>query len=788
MFSVIIFNTLIEKGWFFWATYIDQGFEMSKKEKTALEPQDISLLLKRLNDLEEENFRLKSLSGQTPSAGFISDHSTKRNKELKNTEALADLLDNAPSSVIVHDPQGHILYANKKSFEYYGYSEPEFMSLNLNDMMTPDARVLFDANLKKMHKKDETFFEMFHRRKDGSVLPLLVNARFVRWDGIKAILSVASDITERKKADEALEKRMTALIQPLDSPEGIAFENLFNLKDLQHLQDSFAEATGVAALITHTDGTPITAPSNFCRLCSETIRKSETGRSLCMHSDSTLGRDCVDGPTIRPCLSAGLWGAGAGISVGGRHIANFLIGQVRDGTQTDEQMRKYARKLCVDEEEFVKAFHEVPFMTHEQFTKVALAHFTLANQLSAYAYQNLQQARFITDRKRAEEEREKLHVQLFQAQKMESVGRLAGGVAHDFNNMLLVILGHAELALSRIDPDHPLYADLQEIRKAAERSANLTQQLLAFARKQTVTPRVLDLNETVKSMLNMLKRLIGEDIDLAWLPGEKLWPVKIDPSQIDQILANLCVNARDAIADTGRITIETRNIVLDETYSANHPGFNSGEYIRLTVSDNGSGMSKETQEKLFEPFFTTKGMGKGTGLGLAMVYGIIKQNNGFINVYSEPGHGTTFNIYLPRSHSSINRKREEKPASPDRHGHETILLVEDDPAILQLTTIMLKHLGYTVLAFSTPDEAIRSVEKAPDKIHLLMTDVVMPGMNGKELSKRLLSTYPELRHLFMSGYTANVIAHHGVLDEGVHFIQKPFSLNELALKVRETLE
>ncbi|MBW6521639.1 MAG: PAS domain-containing protein [Desulfoarculaceae bacterium] len=295
----------------------------------------------------------------------------------------------------------------------------------------------------------------------------------------------------------------------------------------------------------------------------------------------------------------------------------------------------------------------------------------------------------VSERKLAEAEQAKLEAQLQQARKMESVGQLAGGVAHDFNNMLGVIMGHTELALLQCKPDHPLHAHLLEIGQAAERSADLTRQLLAFARKQTVAPRELDLNATVAGMLTMLQRLIGEDISLVWRPREELWPVKMDPSQLDQLLANLCVNGRDAIAGVGTITIDTACRVFDEAYCANHPGFTPGEYVRLAISDNGCGMDKETQAHIFEPFFTTKGVGIGTGLGLATVYGAVKQNNGFINVYIEPGQGTTVTIYLPR-HVGIGAQiQTTAPAEPVMGGEETILLVEDEPAILHMAAIML---------------------------------------------------------------------------------------------------
>lgn len=398
------------------------------------------------------------------------------------------------------------------------------------------------------------------------------------------------------------------------------------------------------------------------------------------------------------------------------------------------------------------------------------------------------EGRDITERKQAELEQLHLQNQLAQAQKMESVGRLAGGVAHDFNNMLGVIIGHSEIAMNQLDPAQPLHASLKEIYKAARRSADLTRQLLAFARKQTIAPKVLDLNKTVEGMINMLHRLIGEDINLNWQPDANLWPVKIDPSQVDQILANLCVNARDAINDTGKITIKTSNSTFDKDYCAIHTDVVPGEYVQLAVSDTGHGMDKVTLAHIFEPFFTTKDIGKGTGLGLATVYGAVKQNNGFVKVDSEPEQGTTFTVYLPRHVGNNIQIQTEQAAEPALGGQETILLVEDDPAILQMVMMMLTELGYTMLSSSTPGEAIRLAREYAGEINLLVTDVIMPEMNGLDLAKNLLPLYPRLKSLFMSGYTADIIAHHGVLDEGVHFIQKPFSIKDLATKIREALE
>lgn len=394
----------------------------------------------------------------------------------------------------------------------------------------------------------------------------------------------------------------------------------------------------------------------------------------------------------------------------------------------------------------------------------------------------------ITEYKRAEQEKEKLETQLFQAQKMESVGRLAGGVAHDFNNMLGVILGRVELALDRVSQSDPLHHNLNEIRKAAQRSADLTRQLLAFARKQAVNPKTLDLNETIAGMLEMLRRLIGEDIDLSWSPAGDLWKIRIDPSQIDQVLANLAVNSRDAIAGTGSISIGTENVVIDEADWPDYPEFTAGEYVLLTVRDSGEGMTSSVLEHLFEPFFTTKEMGKGTGLGLATVYGIVKQNGGFIYVKSQPGQGTEFRIYLPRYEAAGEHTASAQPSPKSQGGTEVILLVEDDQAILNLQKTILENMGFTILAANSPSQAIRIAGRHEGDIHLLITDVVMPEMNGRELVEQVRKMRPGVKCLYMSGYTADIIAGQGILETGIHFIQKPFVRSEFVAKIREVLE
>jgi signal transduction histidine kinase/ActR/RegA family two-component response regulator len=395
----------------------------------------------------------------------------------------------------------------------------------------------------------------------------------------------------------------------------------------------------------------------------------------------------------------------------------------------------------------------------------------------------------IVAKKLADEEREKLQSQLQHFQKMEVVGQLAGGIAHDFNNMLAVILGHAEMTLELLDPEQPIYDNLEIIHKAASHSADLTHQLLAFARKQTVISRILKINSIVEEMLPMLRRLVGENITLVWIPETRLIQVKIDPAQIDQILANLCINARDAINGTGQITIETSLVHIDTIDGAiNHPYLAPGNYVTLTVSDNGSGIEKKDLPHIFEPFFTTKEIGKGTGMGLSTVYGIVKQNNGSIECESNIGKGTSFRISLPLHNEPAATNEDELQTEPEKSGGtETILLVEDEHDILKLCKLMLESRGYNVLSTATPSEAIKITKQHKGNINLLLTDVIMPEMNGNELSKKLQSIQPNLKTLFMSGYMTEIVSHHKTTNNDVTFIQKPFSLNTLIKAVHESL-
>ncbi len=393
----------------------------------------------------------------------------------------------------------------------------------------------------------------------------------------------------------------------------------------------------------------------------------------------------------------------------------------------------------------------------------------------------------ITPLKKAQEDWKKLQEQFQQAQKLESIGRLAASVAHDFNNMLSVINGYAELLLKKLPPNDPLRTSVMRILEAGQRSSDLTRQLLAFSRKQTLQPRVLDLNNLLRNLEKMLSRLIGEHIDLKLILAQNLSYVMADPAQMEQVIMNLVVNARDAMPEGGKLTIETADVILDENYARTHVGIEEGKYVMLTVTDTGHGMDKETLNRIFEPFFTTKQQGKGTGLGLSTVYGIVKQSGGHIWVYSELGRGTSFKILLPAMEAKRELERPVTEKEPEKGLGEHILVVEDEEALRRMIESILTTLGYSVTLASNGAEALLMVEEKGLKPDLLITDVVMPIMGGKELVERLQKKYPDLKVLYMSGYTGDVMVHEGIYSSDTAFIQKPFAMKDLAEKVREVL-
>jgi PAS domain S-box-containing protein len=690
------------------------------------------------------------------------------------------------------DLEGRLTYANPALCRMLGVGEcAEAAGIHVCAYYREeDARELVSVILPKVIETGHQTVEMPLRSSSGTLTPTIQSIftiRSVQGDPV-CIANVITDISERKQAEEVLresEERVRTKLNAILLPEGdigtLELADIIDVQAIKGLMEDFYAMENLVTAIVDIHGQVLVA-TGWQDICTRFHRIHPDTRKNCLESDTLLSAGIEPGAfKIYKCKN-NLWDLATPIIVGGRHLGNLFSGQflLEDESPDYEVFRDQARRYGFNEEDYLAALKRVPRWSREKINRVMTFFARFALLISGMSYANIKLARMLA-------EREKMEAQFLQAQKMEAVGRLAGGVAHDFNNMLNVILGYAEMAILKLEPASPILAYLKEISKAGLRSADLTRQLLAFARKQTIAPKVLDLNDTVAGMLKMLMRLIGEDIDLLWKPSGTLWPVNLDPAQIDQILANLVVNARDAISGVGRITIETGTSEFDQAYSDRNDGFIPGQYVLLAVSDDGCGMDKETLARLFEPFFTTKEVGKGTGLGLATVYGIVRQNSGFINVYSEPGTGTTFRIYLPRYESEQAVANETRTSVEAPTGTETVLLVEDEESLLDLGTLLLEDLGYTVLAASCPNRALLIAEEFRGDIHLLLTDVIMPEMSGRDLRERLGASRPNLKSLFMSGYTAEVIAHHGVLHEGVHFLQKPFSVQDLAVKLREAL-
>ncbi len=693
--------------------------------------------------------------------------------------------------------------------------------------------------------------------------------------------------------------------------KNISFNDLFDLEEIQLLQDEFSNATQVASIITQPDGTPITQPSNFCRLCSDVIRKSKLGNINCCKSDAAIGKLCINGPTIQPCLSGGLWDAGAGISVDGKHIANWLVGQVRDETQSEGAIRQYAFKIGVDEEEAVTAFKEVPSMSRSQFERVATALFTLADQLSQKAYQNLQlrnmlhereetqamlqrnEERFrnifnatgeallihdcygqitevneamlalynvskkealdasitddlsgsendfhllderwddainggvsrfewqakrphdgylfpvhvtlrqviiggelfilavirdLTEVKKAEEKQSQLEEALNQSQKMDAIGQLAGGVAHDFNNMLTGISGAVELLLlSKVDGRQTEFLSL--IKNAVTRASDLTRKLLDFSRKGKQLSTPVDLHAIIIDAIAILERSIDKRVTITTDLTAEHTMVVGDPSQLQSGILNICVNSRDAMPDGGEIVISTTNTELDEQDCSIGQQITPGSFIKLSVQDNGTGIPSKILPHIFEPFFTTKDEGKGTGLGLASVYGMVKDHHGEINVYSEHVTGTVFHIYLPISHDDTNRPITDKRAI-SIEGTGTILIVDDEDIIRTTASLLLGNLGYKVLLAENGEEGVKVYQKESDDIDLVILDMVMPVMNGKEAFTKIKSLAPQAKIIISSGFAKNIDMENIANHKPSGFISKPFNQYELSRLVAEVM-
>jgi two-component system cell cycle sensor histidine kinase/response regulator CckA len=803
-------------------------------------------------------------------------------KRKEREDEYRQLIDAMNDTVFVIDFDAHFLEVNARATETLGYSRGELLSMGPADIDPFLRREEIRALAQGMKLDQRQIFRTEHKTKDGRIIPVEVSSSLVSHGGREAILSIARDISERKKAEDLLRMRtsqqtavallgqealaggdlqrfMNNLVSVVSQTLDVEYTSVLELlPDRRALMvragtgwrdgivgryvvanglDSLAGYTlsanapvivedlqgesrfgipqnlhdhGVTSGLTATIAGPLSQFGVLSALSREHRRFNEDDVHFLQATANVLAA-AIQRKQVEQALRESearyrqLFDASPDavfvIDADGRYVDCNQTAVDRYGYTRSEILELVAGDLTSPEtraevqRQVLRAMAEGTAFEWSHLRKdgseipveVRVAPLTMGGQAGV-----LSTVRDITERKHAEEERERLQAQLYQAVKMESVGRLAGGVAHDFNNMLGVILGHAELVIAQVDPSEPLYASLQEIRKAADHSARITQQLLAFARRQIIVPKMLDLNESVEGMLVMLQRLIGEDIQLIWTPGAGLGPVRIDPSQVDQVLANLCINARDAIRGDGpgSITIETLSVIADEEFCARHEECTPGEYALLRVSDTGPGMDQETLSHLFEPFFTTKGVGQGTGLGLATVYGIVKQNRGFVLVESQPGHGASFDVYLP---VFAAEEPEQQPAVaptsalPKGHG-ELLLVVEDETALLSLAETILTGLGYEVLTASAPSEALALAEAHQGKIALLVTDVVMPEMNGEDLARRVQGLQPGLKVLYMSGYAADMVSNQEISAQRASFLQKPFASRELSIAVRNLLE
>jgi PAS domain S-box-containing protein len=788
----------------------------------------VTLSAKALKD-EKENF--------AGSFAMLTDITARKKMEeelRQSEEKYRMIVDTALEGIVVMDRDHRVTFANKAMADMLGIEAQHAIGSRIEDAFyTPADDDISDEHLRRRHEARDEIYERCYRHKNGSPIWAMVSARALldkegNFDGAFAMVT---DITARKKMEEDLRQseehyrtlikaipdtmarfdRQLRFISMSDNIEAITGISPASLIGKTHREAGFPEklcvfwekeisgvfATGLAAETDFSFNTQQGEKIFNWRLLPEFDEKGlvqsviTMGRDVTEHRRITreyhsLFQKMLDGFALHEIILDD-WGK----PVDYRFLAVNPAFERLTGLKAEDVVGRRVLEILPDtEKRWIEAYGRVALTGEPAVFEMRHEELGIDFEISAFRPAPMQCANIfinVTDLRRAEKERANLQAQLFQAQKMESVGRLAGGVAHDFNNKLGVIMGHAEMALDSVISSHPLHTHLTEIIKAARLSADLTRQLLTFARKQAISPRVIDLNETIQGMFKMLGRLIGEDIELVHQAGEGLWPVYIDPAQIDQILANLCINARDAIAGKGRITVTTANSSPDAAYCRNFSALQPGEYVCLTVADTGPGMSEEVKERLFEPFFTTKEEGKGTGLGLATVFGAVKQNNGYIYVESEPGRGSTFTIYLPRHTDGRRNDVDEKEPADAPGGTETILIVEDETSILNVLRMLLTRMGYQVLAVPSAEEALLAAAAHKKQIDLLIADVVMPGMNGFELARQIRAERPDMKAMFISGYTPNSISKYGKLDKDVVFIQKPFTKETLAIKVREAL-
>jgi PAS domain S-box-containing protein len=762
-------------------------------------------------------------------------------KELRTSEGkYRDLVQSANSIILRYDTQGRVTFMNEFGKRFFDYREDEIVGHNILGKIVPKTDASgrdLAAMIKDLLRHPEQYVnnENENMRRNGERVWVAWTNKAVLGDDrrLVEILTIGNDITHRKQAEEALRESEEKL-------RLISEQSILAFGIIQDGRIKYANQA-VADLVEYSIDEMLNWDTNeFARV----IHPDDVSFVMEQAERKQRGdKDVVAGYSFRIVTRSGKT----------RWVDQYSKTIVYDGKPADliaaldvTQRRQAEQRLRESEERLRAQYQGIPIPTYtwqktgDDFVLVdynnaaeALTRGGVARFLGKKASEMYQESRpdiwedlwrcfneksviksvmpyrfeltgeekqlatsygfvppdLVLVHTEDITEREHLEAQLRWSQKMETVGRLAGGVAHDFNNLLTTITGYAELAMMGFHPSDHVHNDLREILKASERAAKLTQQFLAFSRRQRIEPKVVNLNGIVLDSEKMLSRIIGEDIEVTTAFTEDLVPVMVDPGQIEQVIVNLCVNARDAMPDGGKLTIETANVTLDEAYARRRLTVTPGDYVMLAVSDTGIGMTKEVKQHLFEPFFTTKELGKGTGLGLATCYGIVKQSGGNIWVYSEKGQGTTFKIYLPR----VDRKAETLPRRDEvgylPGGTETVLLVEDEPSVRDIAARILREQGYRVLEAATGEEAVRfAKEKGDEQIRLLVTDLVMPEMGGRELADRLMAVYSDIKVLFFSGYTDEAVVRHGMLDTGAAFLQKPFSPAALTRKVRELLD
>lgn len=664
----------------------------------------------------------------------------------ESEEQYRTFFENRHTPMLIIEPEHlRIIDANPSAVAFYGWTRDELRQKSIRDIGTLEADQLME-DVRHALEGERTYFRFKHRLADGSIKDVELYGGPIALEGRTLLHAIVHDVSTRVELEERqartdaelralldeANRSKQALLNTLDEQKRIERELREREERILKLS-AVAEQSPASVIITDLEGHIEYVNPKFTEITGYTLEDVQGKKPNLLRSEETPSQ-----------IYEELWST---ITRGGVWQGE-LHNKKKDGTLFWER------------------------------ATIAPIRDAEGNRLRYLAIKE-----DVTEQK-------VLEAQYRQSQKMEAIGRLAGGIAHDFNNKLQAILGNTEMALERSDVPERLREDLEEIRDAALRSTDLTRQLLGFARKQAVQPQILDLNDTIARMMKMMKRLIGPHIEVQWKPGADLRPVRLDPSQLDQILANLTVNSRDAISDTGTLTIETRNVYLDQQYTRLHRHIPAGDYILVEVSDTGSGMTREVAEQIFDPYFTTKDVGAGTGLGLPTVYGIMKQNKGFIHVYSEIGMGTAFKLYFP----AVQEDRTDTETRPEEadtawvRGKETILLVEDEGPILELAGAMLRKFGYQVLPAQNPHDALALARKHEGKIDLMITDVIMPHMNGRELKEEIRRIYPSIKIIYMSGYTANTIVEKGIMESGTGFLAKPFSIHSLSTKVRSILD